>query len=309
MAKDDKTEKDTKENTLDLKSFTYASPEHKPYQRWIIRGIERLTGKIRLWRLYNEFQHDNSRSEETFWDAAIRKLEVTVNYDRAKLAEIPKTGPLVVVANHPYGVLDGVILNMLMGKVRDDYKVLTNSVLCKAEEAKGNLLEIDFNQTEEALKTNLATRKKAREVLKEGGCIAVFAAGGVSSIPTWKDKVAQDTEWQPFIAGLIQGSKATVVPLFFEGQNSRMFQFASLISPTLRLALCFKEMADKIGWTIRVRVGAPIPYSDLDGIGDRAALCHELRRRTYELGGMETLPPPKPAYRTDLPSKDKPKAY
>lgn len=292
---------------IEKKSFTYASDDHNIFQKFLIRAVERLTGKWKIWRLYNEYQLENRRAGESFWDAAIRKLELTVDYDRKKLKEIPKTGPLVVVANHPYGVLDGLIINMLMSKVRSDYKVLTNSVLCRAEETKDNLLEIDFSGTEQALQTNLATRKASRELLKNGGSIAVFPAGGVSTIPSWKDKVAQDTEWQTFIAGLVQSSQATVVPLFFEGQNSRLFQLASLCSPTLRLALIFKEVADKIGWTIKVRIGETVDYRELEHIKDRSELCHALRTMTYKLGGMSTLPPPKAAYRIDGLSKTKAK--
>ncbi len=226
-------------------------------------------------------------------------MDITLKYDRKKLASIPKTGPLVVVANHPYGVLDGLIINMMMNKVRPDYKVLTNSVLCQIEETKDNLLEIDFASTEAALQTNLSTRKAARDLLKNGGAIAVFPAGGVSTIPTWKDRVAQDTAWQTFIAGLIQSSEATVVPIFFEGQNSRMFQMASLVSPTLRLAMFFKEVADKIGWTIGVKIGDAIPFEKIAPIKNRADLCHELRTVTYKLGGMDTLSAPKEAYRIE----------
>ncbi len=292
---------------IDKKSFTYASDDHNYIQKCMIMFIERMTGKWKIWRLYNEYEQENRRDHETFWDAALRKLDLTIDYNRKKLEEIPKTGPLVVVANHPYGVLDGLIINMMMAKVREDYKVLTNSVLCRVDATKDNLLEIDFSGTEQALKTNLATRKAAREILKNGGSIAVFPAGGVSTIPTWKDKVAQDTEWQTFIGGLVQSSQATIVPIFFEGQNSRLFQIVSLFSPTLRLAMFFKELADKIGWTIGVRIGDAIAYEKFAHIKSRAELCHELRTMTYKLGGMETLPPPKAAYRIDLNSKSKEK--
>ena len=290
---------------IEKKYFTYASDDHNFIQKFVIKSVERFTGKWKIWRLYNEYQMENRRENETFWEAALRKLDLTIKYDRKKLANIPKKGSLVVVANHPYGVLDGLIINMMMSKVRPDYKVLTNSVLCKAEETKDNLLEIDFSGTEEALKTNLETRKASREILKKGGALAIFPAGGVSTIPSWTAKVAQDTEWQTFIAGLVQTSEATVVPVFFEGQNSRLFQLVSLFSPTLRLALIFKEVADKIGWTIGVRVGEAIPYSELSHLKDRADLCHELRARTYKLGGMDTLPPAKAAFRIDSVAKQK----
>ncbi len=283
---------------LDAKAFTYATPQHKAVQRMVIQSIEKLSGQSRVWSLYNEYTQEDPASRDNFWSAAVRKLNINVRYDAAKLETIPKTGPLVVVANHPYGVLDGLIITQMMKSVRDDFKVLTNSVLCRAPEAANDLLPIDFAETPESLAINLDTRKKARDLLKAGGCIVVFPAGGVSTIPTLKDKVAQDTAWQPFIGRLIQESRADVVPIFFEGQNSRLFQVVSLFSSTLRLALFFKEVSDKIGSQIGVVIGDTIKHEKLESFSDRSALCDYLRAKTYELGGMTSLPPAKAAYRT-----------
>lgn len=291
---------------IDAKTFTYSSPHQNPVQRGFIKSIEKLTGQIRIWNLYREYTNEDPALHENFWDAAVKKLNLNVEYDARQLHLIPKTGALVVVANHPYGVLDGLIITQLMKRVRNDFKVLTNSVLCQAPEAKDDLLPIDFSETPEALALNLDTRKKARAILKSGGCIVVFPAGGVSTIPTWKHKVAQDTAWQPFIGRLIIESRAAVTPVFFEGQNSRLFQWASLFSPTLRLALFFKEVVDKIGWPIGVRLGDTIPFTELENIKDKNDLCHHLRGLTYALGGMETLPPAKAAYRTNAPRSSRP---
>lgn len=289
---------------LDLKSFTYSTPTQPWLQRTAIRTIEKMTGQIKIWNLYREYTQEDPSSRENFWESAVRKLNINVNYDAAALEAIPKTGSLVVVANHPYGVLDGLIITQLMKRVRPDFKVLTNSVLCKAPEAADDLLPIDFAETPEAIAINLDTRKKSRDILKNGGCIVVFPAGGVSTIPTWKDKVAQDTAWQPFIGRLIQESRATVVPFFFEGQNSRLFQWVSLFSPTLRLSMFLKEVADKIGSKVGLIIGTPIPFSDLEHIKDKDALVQNLRERTYAIGGMTTLPPAKPAYRTNQKKAD-----
>jgi putative hemolysin len=184
--------------------------------------------------------------------------------------------------------LDGLIINHLMQRVRPDFKVLTNGVLCKAPEANANLLPIDFSGTAEALQINLETRKTARSVLKDGGCIVVFPAGGVSTIPNWKDNVAQDTQWQPFIGGLIQASKADVLPIFFEGQNSRLFQWGSLLSQTVRVALYFKELTDRIGSQVGVKIGQTIPYSKIERYKDKNELVSHLRTQTYALGGVTT---------------------
>jgi len=280
--------------------FSYASENYHFLKRSFIRTIELLTGQKKIYQLYKQYHDEMAETEHFFFDQAVNRLDLNINYNSDALNNIPKTGPLVIVANHPYGVLDGIVINHLTHKIRrDNFKVLTNTALYKMKEANPTLLPIDFDMTEEAIKTNLDTRKKARAILKEGGCIAVFPAGGVSSIPTWKDKVAQDTEWQPFIGSLIQGSKATVVPMFFEGQNGRLFQVCSLFSLTIRLSLYIKELADRIGSRVGVKIGKPIPYSELEHLKDKVDLMHHLRTKTYELGDMGTLPPPKPAYRVD----------
>ncbi len=287
--------------------FSYASENYHFLKRSFIRSIELLTGQRRIYDLYKQYHSEMAETEHFFFDQAVNRLDLNINYNTDALNNIPKTGSLVIVANHPYGVLDGIVMNHLVHKIRKDFKVLTNTALFKMKEANPTLLPIDFDMTEEAMRTNIETRKTARGILKNGGCIAVFAAGGVSSIPTWKDKVAQDTEWQPFIGSLIQGSNATVVPFFFEGQNSRLFQLASLVSPTARLSLFIKELADRIGSRVGVQIGKPIPNSELAHLNDKVELVHHLRTETYKLGGMDTLPPPVPAYRIDPKSLKKKK--
>jgi putative hemolysin len=284
---------------LSTNMFSYASENYHFFKRSFIRSIELLTGQRKIYDLYKQYVAEYADQDDFFFDSAIRKLSLNINYDKNALADIPKTGPLVIVANHPYGVLDGIVMNHIVHSIRKDFKVLTNTALFKMKEANSTLLPIDFDNTEDAIKTNIDTRKKAREILKQGGCIAVFPAGGVSSIPSWRDKVAQDTEWQPFIGSLIQGSKATVVPLFFEGQNSRLFQVCSLFSLTIRLSLYIKELADRIGSRVGLKIGKPIPYADIAHLKDKTEIVHFLRTKTYELGGMGTLPPPQPAFRID----------
>lgn len=275
---------DKNEEHLDYRSFSYATDQDPFFKRLIIRSIEKLTGQIRIWRLYNEYKNEKRSDNENFWDAACRKLDLDLEYNSEKLNQMPTSGPLVVVANHPYGVLDGLILCRLMAMVRPDFKVLTNSVLTRSPEVKDNLLPVDFSGTKEALEINLASRKAARETLQNGGAVAVFPAGGVSNITKLGEKDAQDAPWQPFVGQLVKQNKSTVLPLYFHGQNSRIFQLASLTSQTLRLSLFFRELACRIGTTVRIEIGDPISYAELEKFETPAELVVHLRHKTYELG-------------------------
>lgn len=268
-------------NTLD--NFSYTSPDDPWLKRKVVRAIERATGQPHLKRLYEDFRN-NPVPDESFWDSAIRCLELKIICNDDVLARVPTTGPLVVVANHPFGVLDGVVISHLVHRVRKDFLVLTNEVLTRAEELRPFLLPIDFAQTPQALQTNLKSRAAAKAHLQAGGCLVVFPAGGVSTTPTPWHKQATDTEWKSFTGRLISQARAPVVPFFFVGQNSRLFQLASHVSMTLRLSLLFKEVHDRIGSEVHVRVGETIAFDQLANINDRVAFMRHLRERTYELG-------------------------
>ena len=225
--------------------------------------------------------------DESFWQAAVRSLALDVRYDHDVLAAMPKAGPVVVVANHPYGVLDGIVISWLVSKARSDFVVLTNAVLMRAPEVHGFILPIDFSETEEAQRTNLTTRAAARAQLERGGAVVVFPAGAVSTAPDKLGrKPAVDGRWQPFVSQLIQRSRATVVPIWFGGQNSRLFQIASHLSATLRISLIFHEVQSRIGTSLPVAIGAPVPFAAIAGIKDRQALADDLRNRVYAMAGL-----------------------
>ena len=262
------------------RDFSYAADADSKLRRLVIRAIEKATGQPKLHRMYLDYL-ENARHRD-FWDEAVRRLELTVTFDQARLAQIPREGPVVFVANHPFGVLDGIVICHLVRKVRPDFKVLINSVLYRAPEIRDYMLPIDFAETREALATNLQSRALALKHLQAGGSLIVFPGGTVSTAEKPFGR-ALDPEWKPFTAKLIQHSDATVVPVFFPGQNSRAFQIVSQFSMTLRLSLLFKEVVDKIGSEIAVAIGKPVPAKKLAGFGDRKALIEHLRDATYAL--------------------------
>ncbi len=263
--------------------FSYVDPSHNVLQRNLILLIERLTGQPRLRRLYYEHQALGRPSEE-FFAAALERLELEVQHNSDSLDRVSEHGPLVVIANHPYGVIDGLIICWLTQKVRSKFCILTNAVLCQAPELEGVALPIDFSGTREALRVNLESRRIARERLAAGEAVIVFPGGAVANTEKlFSFGTAVDWPWQPFTAALIRHSRANVLPMYFHGQNSRAFQMASHISPTLRLSFLFNEVRRLMGRQIDVSIGEEIPYEDLSPIRDRVALAAHLRDVTHEL--------------------------
>jgi putative hemolysin len=281
---------------LDRLLLSYASHEDPVLRRLTIRAIERVTGQPHLKRLYLATRRQ-PRAGENFWDAAVRELRIGINYDPARLAAIPRAGPVVVVANHPFGVLDGVVLSHLIAKLRPDFKVLTHHALYRAAEVRPFVLPIAFAETPAATLTNLRSRASALELLAQGGCLIIFPSGAVSTAKTPFGREAIDCAWKPFAARAIMQTAATVVPVFFAGQNSRLFQVASHVSQTLRVSLLFHEVRNKVGRVVSVRIGGPIPYAGLARIGDRHALTDHLRRLTYGLADDPDGGPLHPAHR------------
>ena len=268
--------------------FSYSTADQPVLQRAVIQAIEKIGGQRKLKKLYSQHQR-NVKGGENFFDSAMRLLRMRVEFDEAALARTPATGPVIFIANHPYGVLDGITLTWLATKVRPDTKVLANDVLCQAPEAAANLLPVAFAPTREARETNVRSRLEAQAWLREGHAIGIFPGGGVSTSEKPLRGPAVDLPWAPFTAKLLRASKATVVPVFFVGQNSRLFQLASHLSLTLRLSLVFRETARRIGSRLKVRVGEPIPFEEIAHIEDRTELVRELRKRTFALARPEDM--------------------
>ena len=269
--------KDTEPSNL-----SYATYFDDPVKRRMIRTIERLSGQPKIKKLYEHYRDDLSH-DVPFFEAAMRLLDLDVRFSASRHAEIPKDGPLVIVANHPFGVLDGLVICWLTSLRRGDFKVLTNSALDGVPEARPYLLPVDFAGTKEALAANVAMRKEALGHVKAGGCVIVFPGGGVATTPRPFDKTAVDDAWKPFTAKLITHSGAHVTPVYFGGQNSRLFQWASHMSIELRLALVFREVKRRMGSVLPAEIGATLTPEDLEAGGKRSALMDFLREKTYGL--------------------------
>lgn len=263
------------------RDLSYAKPTDGWLRRFFITLIEDTTGRKMLLRKYREIQKVGFKSDE-MWKTVLQKLNIDINFLGIPDSKIPSSGPVIFVANHPFGVLDGMILCHLAERTRESYKILLNSVLCDFPEVEQYVLPIDFDDTREAMQTNIESRKRAIEELERGGCVVIFPGGTVSTAPLpFAD--ARDPSWKTFTATLIQKTQATVIPVFFSGENSRLFQIVSQYSMTLRLAMLLWELKLKMGNTVTAVIGEPLTWEFLKTIGKREELMKYLRKHVYEL--------------------------
>ena len=263
-------------------AFTFATSEVNKFGQNFIKITELCTGKLKLKKLYDQYLSENN-PPENFWHDAVNKLQLKVNTIHHSKNLIPYKGRLIVVANHAFGVADGVTMCSLVSNVRQDYKIITHKVLRQAEAVKEKIIPIDFTQNKEAVLSNIKARKDAEEVLKNDGVIVIFPSGQIATKENLKNPKADDGEWKQFVSRLVKKTESPVLPMYFEGQNSQLYHIANKIGQTFRYSLMMYELKRKIGDTINIHIGEIIPFSKLAEIGDLIEITKFLREKTYSM--------------------------
>ncbi|WP_209003287.1 lysophospholipid acyltransferase family protein [Stappia taiwanensis] len=263
--------------------LSYANADHPPVKRWLISAIERLSGREHLLGYYRSWRDALIAGSSCMWSDLLALVGISVVVEEGVWppAELPE-GPLVMIANHPYGLGDGLAILSLAERLGRPFRILINNELMKAPEIRPFALPIDFEESAEALRTNMATRREALRLIGEGVTIIVFPGGGVATASR-PFGPARELPWKTFTAKMIRASRATVLPLYFEGQNSALFHLVSRLSLTLRLSMYVHEFRRIIGSELKVRIGAPIPYGELAALPDQQAVIGHLYRRVMTL--------------------------
>ena len=277
------------DNTIevyDRRTLTYANSFDDPWTATAIRVIEWFTGKITILRMVRKFERQNGEHRgQKFWKGALDVMGIDLTTPREQLVNIPKEGPVVVVANHPHGMVDAMILAELIGRVREDYRILTRSVLTGLDEtATSFMIPVPFPHDPEAQRKMVEMRAQAMDYLKKGGVVALFPSGVVSSSDTAFGPVIE-REWNVFTAQLIRRSGARVVPIFFPGANSRWYQVANRVSAIWRQGLLLHEIVKSCNKPQSPVIGAPLTDEEMESLhSNPRGFMSWLRAHTLGLG-------------------------
>jgi putative hemolysin len=264
------------------RDISYAYSAQTRGGRAVIRTMENLTGRMRLINRAHGYEREIADGRD-FWQVMVERYGLTLDVIGGSLANIPRDRPLILIANHPYGILDGLMMGHILSEARGDFRILAHQVFRKAEDLNRIILPISFDETREARALNLQTRRTALEYLGQGGAIGIFPGGTVSTAVKPFDQPL-DPGWRGFTARMVAKSEATVVPVFFDGHTSRLFQLASHLHYTLRMGLMLKEFGKRVDTSVRVVIGDPIRRDALNALrGDPKSLMAFLRHKTYEL--------------------------
>lgn len=267
--------------------LTYARPDDRLFRRWAIRSIEELSGRRKLARLYGVWRRDLGMGRRDAFNSMLDLMKIRLDTSGALPTGQAIPERLVMVANHPFGIGDGVAILALAERLGRPFRILINNDLMKIPEMSAYGLPVSFEENKAALAMNMETRREATRLLAEGTTIIVFPAGGVATAPTMFG-AADDLPWKQFTARLVQTGRASVLPIHFEGQNGPLFHLASRLSLTLRIGLLIGEFRRQYGRAIRVTVGRVIAFEELSSIADRKLLTERLREAVFGLAGVST---------------------
>jgi putative hemolysin len=240
--------------------------------------LDRALSLDRLRQLYDEASAGSDTQDLLV--RALHLLKIDYEIESGSLDWIPRTGPVLVTANHPFGLLEGALLAMLLPRLRSDVRILANAALAVIPELRGLCIFADPFGNRSSVAANATALKECLQWLDRGGLLVAFPAGEVSHLQLGgRARMIRDSAWNPAVARLAQRTGATTIPISFRGANSPLFQLAGLVHPMLRTLLLPRELFNKKGRVIAIRVGRPVAPATLRAFPDASGAIEHLRRR------------------------------
>ena len=247
------------------------------------RASEHLLGLDRINALYADLPP--REVPQDFFRLYLEALRISLDCDQAALGRIPARGPCVVVANHPFGFVEGIALGALLAAVRPDFKFLGNYLLEDVPDVRPFNLPVDPFGRRDAARRNFPSLRAALRWVTGGGVLVLFPAGEVAHFDLRQRRVT-DPPWQPHLARLLRRSRAPVLPIHFSGGNSASFHLLGMVHPMLRTLRLPAELLNKRGTTLQIAVGTPLPPEWLGADASDVEVMEDLRARTHALGGQ-----------------------
>lgn len=275
--------RETPSALIDLSSAV-RGPGRRALFKLVEPTVSRVLSLEEVNRLYAQLSE--TRGHDDCFPAMLRALAIDYQVSDEDRAKIPTKGPLIMVANHPFGAVDGLVMGDLLTKVRSDIRLLGNRLLARIPEVRPWIIPVDTNARPDSARANIGSLKHVVRWVRDGGALAVFPSGTVSHLRLGSG--ISDPAWHPNVAALVRLTGATVVPVFFEGQNSMVFQLAGLLHPAFRTALLPAEMVKRKHSTIHLRIGRPVVPEKSARYPEDETLIQYLRFKTYALQRRES---------------------
>lgn len=247
----------------------------------------KTSAKLILWLLrinkinsvYSKtYTHDSSK----FVDAIFDELKLSYSIDKKDLLNIPSSKPFILIANHPFGGAEAIITLKLIKDLRPDFKYMANFILDQIEPLKPYFIAVNPFENMKGLRSNITGLKLASKHISEGKALGIFPAGEVSTYQKGEN-IILDKEWPSSIMKFIKSQEVNVIPMYFQGQNSKLFHFLGKIHPMLRTIKLPSELINKRNYEVKIRIGKPISVENQNNYKDIKSYAKYLRKKTYGL--------------------------
>ena len=276
----------TQEKLIDLRRLGRSA-----FERWVLEylaePVEKALSIDNLNSTYAQV-HRNPAAQRNFFGSVLGALNVDVNLSPQDLRNIPLDGTTVVVANHPYGGADGVVLLSVLTALRRDVKVLGNYLLETIPEMRDWLIAVDPFGRDQSPKSNIRSLRKAISWVRQGGMLVVFPGREVSHFQISEQSIS-DSQWSASIAAIIRHTRAAVLPVFFDGANGWTFQLLGWVHPLIRTALLPRELQRRRSSAIEIRIGKRIAWGRIAKFTNDEELINHLRNQTYIMANRAPL--------------------